>query len=62
MSSVRSRLKRLLRVREPSSQTTDEATPIADSNRSKPSTSTLKSKTDALGFLELAPGADPVVE
>ena len=61
MSSLRSRLKGLV-LRSNTSQTTDEATAIADSNGNTPSTSPVKPKKDELGFLELDPGTDPVVE
>ena len=62
MSGLRSRFKGLLRRSKPS-QTTDEATAIiADLDRSTPSTSKIKTKKEDLGFLELAPGTDSVVE
>ena len=61
MASLRSRLEGLLRISRPL-QTADEATVSADSDPNTPSTSKVKPKKDELGFLELAPGADPIVE
>ncbi|CCA76795.1 hypothetical protein PIIN_10781, partial [Serendipita indica DSM 11827] len=63
MSSLRSRLKGIIRISNPSSQTvSDKEAAVPGLDLSKPSPSRTKSKKDDLGFLELVSGTDPIVD
>ncbi|CCA76980.1 hypothetical protein PIIN_10963 [Serendipita indica DSM 11827] len=62
MSSLRSRLKGILRISKPSLQKTNKSTTSLDLDPNKLGTTKAKSKKDDLDFLELVSGTDPIVD
>ncbi|CAG7850508.1 SubName: Full=Related to kinesin light chain {ECO:0000313/EMBL:CCA75937.1} [Serendipita indica DSM 11827] len=62
MSGLSSGFRKIIPLPKSSLRDVDQPMSSADSDNEQPSTSNSKSKIDHLGFLELAPGTDPLID
>ena len=62
MLGIWSRVKKILDPLDSVSQNAEQSTPLATSTNNRPTAPKPDSRIDDFGLLELASGADPVVE